>query len=578
VREVDRRSVEPLTGAKLSASRRENRAAVFLTAVYAISLAVFSLGRGADNNFDLINVKWYAGWTTLRGDFELRGLATSRQTYPPFNDAWQSLLAGVGAWWLPVLVWTLIHASSFPIALALSKRIAPNIPSLIQVALSALTVATPLALMQLGTSFGHLAAAPGIGLSLLLMLTANDLRGWALAGAALSIMPLMKASALATVPALLLGASILAPTLRAALGYLVGFFGAYLGVAVGWATYVTLRTDSSIVSTPGVPLSGSPLILATLVSIGIALAVWLRSEEIGVGRSFLKLGAWAEPASLVGLRVVLFVVAIVRGRSLQLQVVDARFPVLTWERFFDRLNHTGALIDGYRPLDLEVEYFDTSIPVASVLLLAVICLFGLNALRPSTRYAATRLLGAGIFLLGPVFYAIWTTGYTRYAVQSVVWVPIGALALVAAMRPIRWMSILSACVLTVALALPLLPGVASAVPIARFAQPDHDRERLQPDEAEMLSSLLPEGSTIYSFGEEISFAGAVLNRSDLTWEFKEPAGDTLAQLEQPLMTVYNPEDAELLEELRLNGLDYRDCVQLRFTASAFGVCRVYVPE
>jgi len=177
-----------------------------------------------------------------------------------------------------------------------------------------------------------------------------------------------------------------------------------------------------------------------------------------------------------------------------------------------------------------------------------------------------------------VLYAIWTTGYIRYAVQSVVWVPIGALALVAAMRPIRWISIMSACVLTVALALPLLPGVASAVPIARFAQPDDDRERLQPDEAEMLSSLLPEGSTVYAFGEEISFAGAVLNRSDLTWEFKEPAGDTLEQLEQPLMTVYNPEDAELLEELRLNGLDYRDCVQLRFTASAFGVCRVYVPD
>lgn len=94
----------------------------------------------------------------------------------------------------------------------------------------------------------------------------------------------------------------------------------------------------------------------------------------------------------------------------------------------------------------------------------------------------------------------------------------------------------------------------------------------------MLSSLLPEGATIYAFGEEISFAGAVLNRSDLTWEFKEPAGDTLGQLKQPLMTVYNPEDAELLEELRLNGLDYFDCVQLRFAASAFGVCRVFVPD
>jgi hypothetical protein len=35
------------------------------------------------------------------------------------------------------------------------------------------------------------------------------------------------------------------------------------------------------------------------------------------------------------------------------------------------LTHTGALIDGYRPLDLEVEYFDTSIPVASVVLAAL---------------------------------------------------------------------------------------------------------------------------------------------------------------------------------------------------------------
>jgi hypothetical protein len=142
-------------------SEQDRRVVWALTGAYVVALSVFTLSRGADNNFDLINVKWYAGWTTLRSDFELRGLATSRMTYPPFNDAWQSLLAGVGVWWLPVLVWTLIHASSFPIALALTRRIAPDLPVVIRVVLSALTVATPLALMQLGTSFGHLAAAPG---------------------------------------------------------------------------------------------------------------------------------------------------------------------------------------------------------------------------------------------------------------------------------------------------------------------------------------------------------------------------------------------------------------------------------
>jgi hypothetical protein len=398
-----------------------------------------------------------------------------------------------------------------------------------------------------------------------------------LAGAALSIMPLMKASALATVPVLLLGAAILAPALRAALGYLVGFFGSYLGIAVGWAAYVTLRTDSTIVSTPGVPLSGLPLLLGTLVALGLAVATVMRPEVVEARCDTYAPGARTEALLLSGLRVLLLFAGLARGRALQLQEVDARFPVRTWQGFLDRLTHTGALIDGYRPLDLEVEYFDTSVPVASVVLAALIILFVLQLARAQTRFAASRSLGAGIFLLGPIFYAIWTTGYIRYAVQSVVWVPIGALVLVASLRSVRALSVLIACAAAITLSLPLLPGVDSAVPIARFAQPDGDRERIQPDEARMLSSLLPENSTIYAFGEEISFAGAVINRPDLTWEFKEPPGDTLDELEQPLMTVYNPEDAELLDELRLNGLDTSDCVQLRFTASAFGVCRVYIP-
>ena len=559
-------------------TKRERWSMWVLAGAYSVVLSVFALARGADNNFDLVNVKWYSGWTTLRSDFELRGLATSRMTYPPFNDAWQSLLAGVGIWWLPVLVWTLIHAASFPIAIALARRIAPDVSVTLRIALSALTVATPLALMQLGTSFGHLAAAPGIGLSLLLMLRARDLRGWVLAGAVLSIMPLMKASALATVPALLLGASILAPNLRVAVGYVLGFLGAYLGIAVGWAGYVTLRTNSTIVSTPGVPVSGTPLILGTLLAVGVAATALMRSSEIERRWDSCLSNRNVEVLLLAAFRLLLLLAGIAQGRFLQLREVDARFPVRTWDGFFDRLTHTGALIDGYRPLDLEVEYFDTSVPVASVVLVALAALFLAQLSRPATRFSATRAVGAGIFLLGPVFYSIWTTGYIRYAVQSIVWVPMGALVLIAALRPVRWLSLFASCALMIALAMPLFPGVASAVPIARFAQPDGDRERLQPEEAQMLSSLLPEGATIYAFGEEISFAGAVLNRSDLTWEFKEPAGDTLGQLKQPLMTVYNPEDAELLEELRLNGLDYFDCVQLRFTASAFGVCRVYVPD
>ena len=557
---------------------RDRSSDLVLTLLLSLALAVFALSRGADNNFDLLNIKWYAGWTTLRGEFELVGLATSRMVYPPFNDTWQSLLAGVGLWWLPVLVWTLIHTMNFPIALALSRRIAPDVSAIIRVALSVLTVATPLVLMQIGTSFGHLAASLGIGLSLLLMLRARDLRGWVLAGAVLSIMPLMKVSALATVPALLLGASILAPCLRAALGYVFGFLGAYLGVAVGWACYVTLKTNSTVVSTPGFPVSGTPLILGSLLAVVAAALALMRSSEIARRwDSWLPCGR-VEVLLLAGFRLTLLLGGIVQGRLLQLQEVDARFPVRTWGGFFDRLTHTGALIDGYRPLDLEVEYFDTSVPVASVVLLAIVAMFLAQVSRPSARSSATRTVGAGIFVLGPVFYSIWTTGYIRYAVQSIVWVPMGALVLIVALRPVRWLSMFASCALTIALALPILPGVASAVPIARFAQPDNDRERLHPDEAKILNSLLPKEATIYAFGSEISFAGAVLNRSDLTWEFKEPAGDSLDQLEQPLMTVYNPEEAELLEELRLNGLDYYDCVQLRFTASAFGVCRVYVPD
>ena len=557
-----------------------------------------ALRKGVDTYYDFMNVKWAMGWMILQGNFDLKGLATSRKWNPPFLDLWHAVIASSGIWWFPVVVHGLAHSLIVPSTFFLAKRAAPTLPNIVHQVVAVLSVAAPLVAMQIGTTSGHIYASLPLIWAVTVIFEAtrtspssmsevgsgSDSVGWVLeearhrlffiAGIVLACSPILKPSVLVNVPIHLLGVLVITSSISGTVAVASGFICAYGVVSLGWAAFVAVAAEGSLFNTyiPRVPVGGPWLLLLLLLLLVLGAVLW-RHPGTFVS-AFARFNS-SRAAMILCLAVGLYVNIRVAD-YLRENPGDYRWFVRDLGAFVDRLFHTGDLRFGFLTLDLEVPYFDTSMLLSTVLLGGVVFLLPV-VISQERASPLSRAGGLVIFSSGTLIFNAWATGYARYGSQAIPLVGVAAVAFVAAMRS-QLMRLFGLFIVGMILLLPhiLVDRVSSGIP--RFAQlmynePLYDTY-VSDEEADLLSSLLPQDSYIMSVGTVNSFLAPRLGRTDLTWWFWRPKPDEVRTLRDvPVSFVFSPGDSDRLPKYAAHGLIYQDCTVLRFTNTSVGVCR-----
>jgi len=572
----------------------------WLVALVSLYVPLEALRKGVDTYYDFLNIKWAMGWMLANGDFDLKGIASTRKWGPPFLDIWNAAWSTVGPWWLPNVVHGLAHLLIVPSVFVLAQRVAPRAPNLIHQVVAALAVLVPLVRMQIGTSTGHLYAALPLIWSLTLLVGSRqrtDLGGrnsafsrgtrWSpawtavgkevwtrlfLAGALLALSPLLKPSVLSTIPAHLFAAAILVGSVSGTVVFALGFAATYLAGAIGWASIVAVATTGSPldVQSPGIPIVGPSLIVITFVVLALAL-MSLRATS---GRFRLPTKFDAHPAALLGLTLAIVVISQAFASYLRRAVPDYRWLIPDFAGLRDRLFHAGDLQFGYLTLDLESAYFDSSIPLAMVLLGGAILLLPLMLARGGDKQLQLAL-GVVIFITYPLLYNMWATGYTRYASQVVPLVGVAGLALFSLVNA-RVLRMLGSLTVVAILSLPMLLTNRVSAEVPRFGQVAYDEpiyeDFVSAEEIAVLNDLLPNQATVLAIGTINTYLIPQLGRDDLDWWFWEPKREEVAQMGGDIIFLFNPGDSDQLSEYSDQGLRYEECSVLRFRRTSVGLC------
>jgi len=572
----------------------------YLIALGSFLVLLEAVRKGVDTYYDFLNIKWVMGWMMSNGDFNLKGIASTRKWAPPYLDMWNSVWASVGPWWLPNVIHGVAHLMVVPSVFVLARRVAPQLPNLIHQLVAVVAVSVPLVRMQIGTSTGHLYAALPIIWSLIL-LTGPSPRGrvvgakshahepglknslitaarndpWVrnfLAGATLALSPLLKPSALSTVPAHLVAVTLLVGSLSGVVAFGHGFAAAYLAGAISWSMCVATVTQGSpfAVVSPGIPISGATLVLLSILVVCLGLAGLARPRYRIVPPGRID----SSGSALAALTIVFLGVAYVFSEYLRRAVPDYRWLIPDLKSMGGRLFHAGDLNFGYLTVDLESAYFDTSIPMSVVLLVGA-CLLLPIAFWKSTVVGHRRAIGVVVFVALPFLYNMWATGYTRYASQVVPLVGVAGLALfsLASARSVR---VLSSLVLLAVLALPMVLTDRVSAEVPRFGQVAYDEpvyeDFVSSEEIESLNQLLPNRATVLAVGTINTYLVPQLGRDDLDWWFWEPKRDEVARMDGDIILLFNPGDSDKLSEYVEQGLLYDDCSVLRFRRTSVGLC------
>ena len=566
----------------------------------SLLVPVESLRKGADTYYDFLNIKWVMGWKLSHGDLNLKGIASTRKWAPPYLDVWNSIWASAGPWWLPNIVHGLAHLLIVPSVFILARRVAPHLPNLIHQLLAVTAVSVPLVRMQIGTSTGHLYAALPIIWSLTLLLGASPCRRdadvmspaqplvranplpsatridpWVrnfLAGGMLALSPLLKPSALSTVPAHLVAVTLLVSSLSGVIAFGYGFATVYLVGAIGWAVCVaTVTTGSPLaVMSPGIPVSGPALVLLSLLVVCVGLASFIRPRS----RTVIPTRVDSSGSALAALTLVLLCVAYAASAYLRRAAYDVRWLVPDLESMGGRLFHAGDLKFGYLTVDLESAYFDTSIPM-SVVLLAGVLLIAPIAFRKSTSVGHRRAIGAVVFIALPLVSNMWATGYTRYASQVVPLVGVAGIAFFT-LTGSRVLKLFGSLVVVTMLCFPMFLTDRASAEVPRFGQVAYDEpiyeDFVSQSEVDELNELLPEGATVLAVGAINTYLLPQLGRTDLDWWFWEPNREEVAKMSGDIIFMFNPGNSDLLGEYVEQGLLYDECSVLRFRRTSVGLC------
>jgi len=482
----------------------------------------------------------------------------------------------------------------------LAQRVAPRAPNLIHQVVAALAVLVPLVRMQIGTSTGHLYAALPLIWSLALLVGSRqrgDLGGRSsslsrgtrrssaprvsaeavrtrlfLAGALLALSPLLKPSVLSTVPAHLVAVAILVGSVSGTVAFVLGFAATYLLGAIGWASVVAVATTGSPlnVQSPGIPIAGPSLIVVTLVVLALAV-LSLRATS---WRFWLPTKFDAHPVALVGLTFAMVVVSHAFASYLRRAVPDYRWLIPDFAGLRDRLFHAGDLQFGYLTVDLESAYFDTTIPLAMVLLGGAVLLLPLVLVRTGDKQLLPAL-GVIIFITYPLLYNMWATGYTRYASQVVPLVGVSGIALFSLVNA-RAVRLIGSLAVVAVLSLPMFLTNRVSAEVPRFGQVAYEtpvyEDFVSAEEIAVLNDLLPHQATVLAIGTINTYLVPQLGRDDLDWWFWEPKRDEVAQMEGDIILLFNPGSSDELPEYAEKGLLYDDCSVLRFRRTSVGLC------
>ena len=242
-----RRSVDVIT--------RTSRRYALLT-LSCIGVVVYGLATGPDLNFDLRNIRAYNAWMIVRGRLGDDALSNLLTQYLPLHDVVNVILLGTGKWWLPVLFWSALHASIVVVAYRLVGILVPTAPNILKQLIAASSLASPLIMMEIGTSFGDLTAAPFFGLALLVVLQRRDHWNWTTAGIYLAIAAVAKPTMLLCAPPVLFGVTLLGYSVVQVATFGLAFVGVYFSAALIWSAYWTHESGVSWYSIPGLPISG----------------------------------------------------------------------------------------------------------------------------------------------------------------------------------------------------------------------------------------------------------------------------------------------------------------------------------
>ena len=572
----------------------------WLVVVASVLVLVEALRKGVDTYYDFLNIKWVMGWMLSNGDFDLKGIASTRKWGPPFLDIWNSAWSSAGPWWLPNVVHGLVHLLIVPSVFVLAQRVAPRAPNFIHQVVAALAVLVPLVRMQIGTSTGHLYAALPLIWSLTLLvesrrrsdrsgrnLSLSRVARWSsaqgvsaeavrtrlfLAGALLAASPLLKPSVLSTVPAHLAAAAILIGSVSGTVVFALGFAATYLFGAIGWASIVAVATTGSPlnVQSPGIPIAGPSLIVVTLVVLALAV-LSLRATSM---RFQLPMKFDTHPVALLGLTLAMVLISQAFASYLRRAVPDYRWLIPDLAGLRDRLMHAGDLQFGYLTVDLESAYFDTTIPLAMVLLGGAVLLLPLVLVRAGDKQLLPTL-GVIIFITYPLLYNMWATGYARYASQVVPLVGVSGLALFS-LANVRVLQLIGSLSVVAVLSLPMLLTDRVSAEVPRFGQVAYEapvyEDFVSAEEIAVLNDLLPDQATVLAIGAINTYVVPQLGRDDLDWWFWEPKRDEVAQMDGDIVLLFNPGSSDELLEYAEKGLLYDDCSVLRFRRTSVGLC------
>ena len=519
--------------------------------------ALLSVAVGPLSGFDLINLRWMAGWVMISGSDGLYGSVASLLTRPWLHDATIALLLRPGVWWLGPAVLGAVHGSLVPVVYKTVREITDSISKVGALILAWTSVLTPLVLMHFGRETGHLFAALFLGMSTRLFLK-NPQAGFGI-GLLLGVVPLVKFSALIS-------------TLVLGFAFFVGLSGLQRFRLVA-GTASALWFGALLPSTLFAMRSGlwSELwlwgtLLPTVHVVGFSLGLLLAL------RWSIK---WARPDCTDGRRLkssrvnafvfltgVACLVWYLRGSA----VADPRFRPPALSDLMRQFAMSGNARAPVALSDWEILYVDNSriLVAAFSTAAAVLMIASTRWTSPERRKLLTALaIGASIVVVQA------SVGYVRYASQSIALVPIAIACVVSLKRSQRMWKATMVLALSGILLLPAA-DVGSWFRAPGLNTYQRSGALLSEGEAALLSNLLPSESTVFLFGTGMTSAGPATGRTDLRWQLSPKRPE---QVDTGIATLlYDPVATKDLDKFTTRGWVLDDCQTLRFQNISYGWC------